>query len=164
MPRIKKRVPSRSDPISFGQLDERIGAAHYIGYEAGYKAGHDAGYKAGLKVGKRLAKGKSKFAKPHGRPKVLGDIWALQFVDFVDEQVAGGKSPGAAVEMYRDAMTRGLRAEGIDQFSCSVFEQDRLKARGVLMEIYRRIKNGKSNIDPRMRDAYAQLKRFKPDT
>lgn len=120
-----------------------------------------------LKRGKRLAKGKSEFAKPRGRQKILNDIWALQFVDFVDAHLADGKTLGAVVEKYRDGMARFIRAEGISKdtlLDITVFEQDKHRARGALMSLYRRIKNGKHKIEAKNLEAYRLLEGLKSDT
>jgi hypothetical protein len=126
----------------------------------------------GVKAGKRLAKGKSEFAKPRGRPKLLNDIWALQFVDFVDARLADGRTRlSAAVEEYRHGMARFLKAEarsvrakdGIKGLvlDCAVFEQNKHEARGALMNLYRRIKDGSHKIEDRNRKAYFDTKAFR---
>jgi hypothetical protein len=147
----------------FVDLVRQIDQARAEGVDYGY----EQGYADGIKAGRRLAKKKSQFPKARGRQKTLHDIWALQFVDFVDQRVADGKALNAAVEMYRDAMARGLKAEGAfdsELLSCEVFKQEARKARGVLIDLYRRIKNGRHTIEVRNRDAYVAMKHSKSDT
>jgi hypothetical protein len=153
------RSPARVRQL-IEQAIEAIGDAHRTGYEDGYRKGFDEGRKAG----KRLAKGKSAFAKQRGGQKILNDIWALQFVDFVDEHVAADDiTVDAAVDMYRDMMARHGKEHGFAKryfASRKVFELDKSKGRTKLIRLYWRIKKGEHKIEAPNREDYSRLKRF----
>jgi hypothetical protein len=148
------RSPARVKQL-IEQAIEAIGDAHRTGYEDGYRKGYDEGRKAG----KRLAKGKPEFANQRGRQKVLNDIWAQQMVDFVDQRITDEKiSVDAAVEMYRDMMARGAKEDGGGLY-WKVFELDKKIGRAKLVNLYKRIKQGRHKIEASNREAYSLLKR-----
>jgi hypothetical protein len=96
----------------------------------------------------RLAKGKPPLAKARGRPKVLDDILALQFVGLVDALLdQRGVALGAAVAQYLDLMAPAWKA----------FNER--PSHAALMRLYQRMEKGKHKIDPSARRAYEQLKR-----
>jgi hypothetical protein len=110
-------------------------------------------YANGGRAGKRLAKGKSPSAKARGRPKVLDDIWALQFIRHVDSQNNRGVSLGGAVAQYLNVMAPVWKDLN-----------ERKPSRAALFRLYRRMKKGKHKIDARVRRAYEQLERDRSST
>jgi hypothetical protein len=109
-------------------------------------------YADGVKAGKRLAKGKSEFAKAHGGQKVLDDIMALQFVDFVD---GSGVALGAAAHQFRAHVIEAWKE--LDLI-------DKIPSADALMRLYKRVKTGKRTIESHNRRGYELLKRGRPDT
>jgi hypothetical protein len=137
----------------FAELERAIEQAKIDFYKAGYEAGYKAGRDAGLKARKRRAKGKSETAKSRGRQKVLPDIWALQFFDYVESCDRRGLSPGAAAEEYRNLM-----ASAWEDFD------ERGPSRAALMRLYEKMKKGTDKIDPSVRRIYKRLKRDSSST
>jgi len=109
-------------------------------------------YADSVRAGKRLAKGKSEFAKVHGGQKVLDDIMALQFVDFVD---SSGIALGAAANQFRSQVIEAWKEHDL---------RKEIPSEDALMRLYTRIKKGKRKIESHNRRAYELLKRDHPDT
>jgi hypothetical protein len=145
------------------QRTDAIFDAYQIGYGRGYDEGLKAGRKEGLRAGRRRAKGKPEYARPHGGQKLLCDVWALQFFDFVEECTVDGKiSLHAAADEYLRRSIRYLRKEGLNNnpnFEDKVFTLESTKARAGLVRLYRRIKKGTDSIDPEIRKQFVVIKR-----
>jgi hypothetical protein len=123
-------------------------------FERAIKQAITDAYACGVRAGKRLAKGKSRSAKARGRPKVLDDIWALQFVRHVDSLINNrGVSLVGAVAQYLNVMAPVWKDLN-----------ERKPSNAALIRLYRRMKKGNHKIDARVGRAYEQLERDRSST
>jgi len=112
---------------------------------------YNKGYADGVRAGKRLARGKSEFAKERGQ-KILDDIQAMQFVDFVD---GSGIALGAAAYQFRSQLIKAWKE--LDLIN-------EIPSEDALIRLYTRIKRDKRKIESNNRRAYELLKRDRTDT